>query len=86
MAITFDSLGVTGATTYQNEALSMYYVSNGPNFHGSGLYARKCHLKFFRELLMFSLFNLFHNVYGIKHPMKPLNTKQNGKGTIIYTD
>ena len=38
-AITFDSFGITGATTYQNEALSMFYISNGWNFHGSISYS-----------------------------------------------
>ena len=37
--ITFDSFGVTEATTYQNEALSTFYVSNGSNCHGSALFA-----------------------------------------------
>ena len=35
----FDSFEVTGATTYQNEALSMFYVSNVSNCHGSVLCA-----------------------------------------------
>ena len=38
-AITFDLFGVTGATTYQNEALFMFYVSNGSNYHRSVLCA-----------------------------------------------
>ena len=38
-AITFYSFEVTGATTYQNEALSMIYVSNVSNCHGSVLCA-----------------------------------------------
>ena len=39
MTIAFDSSEVTGATTYQNEALSMVYVSNVSNCHGSVLCA-----------------------------------------------
>ena len=52
-AITFDPFGVTGSTTYQNEALSKFYVSNDWNCHGSVSCAEKFHLKFFLQLGFF---------------------------------